>query len=183
MPDGRSVQIGWIGCEGLVGLFDIYGFGDAMTHYSVTIPARALRIPMPALREFVAQEPLLREAIHKYTFYRSVMIGQMSACNRLHTLTRRLCSHLLLVEDNAAGERLPLSHEVLSNLLGVQRPSITMIAGELRKSGLIEYSHGRIAIRGRSKIEKRACECYSLLRVLLEKNFPPAGERKQGTPP
>lgn len=88
--------------------------------------------------------------------------GQTAACNRLHTIEQRLARWLLMAHDRVQTNVMPMTHEFLAAMLGVRRAGVTETAGELQRSGLIRYHHGRLAIDDREGLEAAACECYRL---------------------
>jgi DNA-binding FadR family transcriptional regulator len=57
------------------------------------------------------------------------------------------------------GADLPLTQEFLAQMMGVRRTSVTEVAGELQKAGMISYSRGRIHIKDVNLIRQWACEC------------------------
>ena len=89
-------------------------------------------------------------------------IVQTAACNRLHDSRGRCARWLLQTHDRVEADEFVLSHEFLSFMLGVQRSTVTVIAGTLQKAGLIRYVHGRVTITDRAGLEAVACECYAV---------------------
>jgi CRP-like cAMP-binding protein len=89
---------------------------------------------------------------------------QSAACNASHTVEARMCRWLLYMRDLAGSDELMLTQEFLAQMLGVRRTSVTVVASPLRKSGLIEYSRGRIRVRDLEGLKKEACECYGTVK-------------------
>ena len=89
-------------------------------------------------------------------------IIQTAACNRLHDSRGRCARWLLMTHDRVQSDSFLLSHEFLSFMLGVQRSTVTEIAGGLQKAGLIRYVHGRVTVVDRAGLEGAACECYAV---------------------
>jgi CRP-like cAMP-binding protein len=94
---------------------------------------------------------------------------QSAACNRLHTVEERCCRWLLMTHDRVGADRFPLTQQFLSYMLGVRRPSVTVVAGTLQKAGLIEYSRGVITIASRKGLESATCECYGAVKDQFER--------------
>jgi CRP-like cAMP-binding protein len=169
MEDGRSVEIGAMGTEGLVGVFSAIGFDRALVDYTVQVPVVALRIRRKTLQNEMLQHEKLRGLIERYLFLLVEQIAQVAACNRLHSLEERCCRWLLIAQDSAASDTFLFTHEFLATLLGVQRPSLSTTANELQKRGLIRYAHGRITILDRAATEQAACECYRARRRQIDR--------------
>ena len=99
--------------------------------------------------------------------YTQVVISQMmqsTACNALHQVQQRCARWLLTTHDRMHEQDFHLSHEFLAVMLGVQRPTVSIVAGTLQDAGLIRYTHGRVRVLDRKGLERAACECYSIIR-------------------
>jgi CRP-like cAMP-binding protein len=178
MEDGRSVEVGAVGVEGLAGLFGGYGSGTAVVDYTAQIPVTALRISRAALQNEISRHEALRRLIEGYLFLLAKQLAQVAACNRLHSLEQRFCRWLLVAHDNAFSDRFVLVHEHLALLLGIQRPSLSVTANRLRQRGLIRYAHGWVTILDRAGIGNAACECYHTNRAQIEVFFNLVSSRK-----
>ena len=93
-----------------------------------------------------------------------MLIMQSTGCMALHTVHERCCRWLLMTHDRVHKDEFHLSHEFLAMMLGATRPSVTIVAGTLQKAGLITYTHGRIKILDRQRLEEASCECYATVR-------------------
>jgi CRP-like cAMP-binding protein len=91
-------------------------------------------------------------------------ISQSTACNHVHGVRERMCRWLLMTHDRVGADEFHLTQEFLAQMLGVRRPSVTVAAGELARSGLISYRRGRIRIVDRAGLEAASCECYETVR-------------------
>src|SRR5207249_3643138 len=98
-------------------------------------------------------------------FVRSLLMqaGQIAACNRVHRLEQRLSRWLLSVHDRSVADEIPVTHEVLSHVLGTPRSEVTLAAGTLRRIAAVSYDRGKIIILDRQKLATVACECYGIL--------------------
>ena len=106
-------------------------------------------------------------AMHLLLRYTQALITQMSqtaVCNRHHSLDQQLCRWLLLSLDRLPSNELVMTQELIANMLGVRREGVTEAAGRLSREGLIEYRRGRITVFDRPALERRACECYGVVR-------------------
>ena len=164
MEDGDTVEVGPVGDEGLVGLNVFFGAGTSPTLVLVHVAGTALRLRAhllgEELRTVKSQMPRL---LLRYTQMLLAMTGQSSACNKLHTLDKQLARWLLLMHDYA-GDELLLTHELISQTLGVRRAGITGSSLEFKDAGLIEYTRGHIRLIDRHGLEARACECYRVIK-------------------
>jgi CRP-like cAMP-binding protein len=100
-----------------------------------------------------------------------MMVQQSAGCNALHALETRLCRWLLQTRDRSDSNRLSLTQEFLSQMLGVRRTTLTLIARNLQAAGLIRYRRGNIEIMDRNGLEAKACECYAVIRRRGEEVF------------
>jgi CRP-like cAMP-binding protein len=96
---------------------------------------------------------------------------QSAACNASHTVEARMCRWLLHMRDFAGSDDLMLTQEFLAQMLGVRRPSVSIVASPLQKAGLIKYSRGRIRVLDVKGLKKRACECYDTVKRHSERLF------------
>ena len=95
-------------------------------------------------------------------------VMQIAACNRLHDVEERLARWLLMCADRVGADSLPLTQELLSQMLGTRRSSVTIAAGVLQKAGIIAYTRGEVEIVNRASLEDAACECYELMQRQLQ---------------
>ncbi len=106
----------------------------------------------------------LAKALHLYAHALFTYLAQLATCNRLHSIEQRCCCWLLMTHDRIEGDTFEVTHEFLSEMLGVRRAGITVILGNLQRSGLILSRRGHVTIRNRKGLEQRACECYGIVR-------------------
>ena len=161
--DARSVEVGMVGKEGFVGAPLALGPRDSSQRALIHIKGSAFRAKSAALRSVLPEAPVLRERIHRYVLLQSLQVAQLAACNRLHEVEQRLARWLLMTHDRAPGDSLPITHDLLAQMLGSGRPSVTLAAGMLQRSGVIGYTRGQVTILDRNALERSACECYSAI--------------------
>jgi CRP-like cAMP-binding protein len=163
-PDGTGVEVGLVGKEGFVGLPLIVGFRSAATRAVVQMEATAFRVDARVLAEVLSQCPKLEEKLHQFSHIAGIDVTQIAACNRLHEVEERLARWLLMCSDRVGNTSLPLTQELLSQMLGTRRSSVTIAAGVLQRAGLIAYGRGNLNIVNRVSLEEAACVCYELMR-------------------
>ena len=166
MENGSGVEVGLIGSEGLVEAFHLLGPASVPTTAFVQVEGTALRMSFADLKkEFLSNEPL-RTLVLRVVQGQGLMVNQLAACNRLHEIEERLARWLLMVSDRVKADQFHLTQEFLAEMIGAQRSTVTLAAGSLQRSGLIEYRRGHIHILDRERLESAACECYPIVRDL-----------------
>lgn len=162
--DGRAVEVGMIGSEGLAGIPIIFGVSQAPYRIVVQLQGNAVRIEAKALRLEFKRGGHLHDLLLYYAYTLLTQIAQSAACNRFHTVKERLCRWLLVSCDLVQSDTLHLTQEFISNMMGAPRPSVTSITSRLHKEGIIRHSRGKITILDRPRLETDSCECYQLAR-------------------
>ena len=97
---------------------------------------------------------------------------QTVACNALHTVEARCCRWLLTTQDRISRDTLPLTHEFLAEMLGVQRPTVSLVTRRLQSAGLIKQGRGVVTVLDRKGLENVTCECYRTIRRSFERLLP-----------
>ena len=171
MRDGRTVEIGAIGIEGVTDPTALFGIDRKVLETIVQVPGAGFRIKVEALREIMRHDAALQTLIQHYIRFTFMQFAQTAACNRLHLLEERCCRWLLIAHDSAGSDTFPLTHEFLAMMLGVQRAGVSTAANFLRQAGLINYTHGVVTITDRRGLERMACECHGTLLGELDALF------------
>src|SRR6185437_4675874 len=164
VENGDTVEVGVIGCDGLVGLPILLGAGSAPGRTFVQIAGSGFRIDAKVLKQEFERTGELRNTLQKYVQAFLVQTAQTAVCNRLHTIEERLSRWLLTCRDRMGSDRLLLTHGFLGQMLGAPRTTVTLAAGLLHRAGFIDYTRGVVTIQDRSGLEKTACECYRTVR-------------------
>ena len=132
----------------------------------------SLRISSDFLKtEFSNSLPVMHLLL-RYTQALLTQMTQTAVCNRHHTLDQQLCRWLLLSMDRLTSNDLVMTQELIGNMLGVRREGVTEAAGSLQAAGLISYSRGKIKVLDRKGLEKRSCECYSVVKKEYDRLLP-----------
>lgn len=161
--DGSTAEIAMIGKEGMVGHSVILNHGIASYEVSVQVSSYALRIKAGVLEEEFQKGGVLQELVLRYLDLLIAQVSQLTICNRYHVLEKALSRWLLIAQDLGNSQSLNLTHESISQALGVPRTGVTMAAGALQRAGLIRYSRGKIVILDRTQLEANSCECYRII--------------------
>ncbi len=168
MRDGRSAETATIGREGAVGGVVSSGFLPASTNAVIQLGGPILRMDAMRLQEAKRKSPSLRNLFTRYGDCLLAQVLQSVACNALHPIEERCLRWLLTLQDRLGSDVLPITHELLAAMLGVQRTYLTRILRTLQQQGLIEVGRGRITILNRTDMEAVACECHGVVRSHYE---------------
>ena len=160
---GKTVEAGIVGREGVVALPALAGFNRSPLREVVQISGEGLRIPIPVLREVLGTAPQLRHELERFSVVLGLQVAQTAGCNRLHDVHQRLARWLLMAQDRVRSAFLPITHDFLATMLGTDRPSVSLAAGQLQKAKLIEYNRGSVKVVNRPELERVSCECYGVI--------------------
>lgn len=169
--EGRTTEVGMVGSEGMAGVPIVLRSDLAPYQVTVQLAADAVRIRAAALRAEFNRGGRLQDLLLRYTHSLLIQVAQSAACNRFHTVQERLCRWLMLSRDRVQTDTLLLTQESLSHMLGVPRTSVTMIAGDLQKKGIVRCGRGRITIVDRARLEFASCECYERVREGIDQSL------------
>ena len=162
--DGGTVEVGMVGYEGLAGLGGAVGLIRAPIRHVVQIAGEGYRLKVQDLERFLNSSPAFQLAMCRYGVVVGMQMAQTAACNRLHDAGQRLTRWLLMARDRTGLNALPVTHDVLSTILGTDRPSVTLAAQTLQKKQIIDYRRGEVVILNLRKLEAVSCECYRVIR-------------------
>lgn len=161
--DGRSVEVGIVGREGMIGMSLIAGLRQGTFRSIVQMEGTGVRVRAEVFQDLLISAPVLRSELSRFALVHGMQSAQLAACNRLHEVEQRLARWLLMCQDRFDNQLLPLTHEFLAQMLGTGRPSVTLAAGALESAGLIENLRGTVKILNRKNLEEAACECYGVI--------------------
>jgi CRP-like cAMP-binding protein len=164
MTDGRSIEVGTIGKEGMAGGFTLLHVDSVPYQCFVQIPGHGYRVDVDVLRSEASRNSELHRLIsqHQVAFLTQAM--QAAACNGLHSVAQRCCRWLLMSQDRSESSEVHLTHEFLGLMLGVRRASVTDVLRPLQERGWIQSQRGEIKILDRAGLESGSCECYRIIR-------------------
>jgi len=165
MHDGRMVEVGTIGCEGVVNLA-AYFAPEAVQEFStvVQVPGDAVQImPVEIFLAEMERRETLEKLMRRYAQAYSLFSMQATACNGLHRIEERCAKWLLMTQDRVRRDEFILTHEFFAAMLGVRRASVTLVARSFQQAGLISYTRGAMTITDRQGLKKASCECYELV--------------------
>lgn len=172
LADGSATEVAMIGDEGMLGISVFMGGRSTSSRAVVIKSGRAYRIPAKrVLNEFNRHGEMLILFL-SYTQSLISQMAQTAICNRRHSLTQQLCRFFLLFLDRSHSNKISITQDVISQILGVRREGVTSEAGKLQRLGAIEYHRGNIIVHERGILEKYCCECYESVKQETERLFP-----------
>ncbi len=179
-PSGLG--IGMVGREGMLGAQLVLGVRAAPLHALVQGSGTALRIEAALFCRELGVGKSLQRMLNHYLYAHMAQLATSVACAHAHVIGQRLSRWLLMTQDRARPEALPLTHEFLARMLGVRRVGVTGAATDLQQRGLIRYNRGKITVLDRRGLEANACRCYAVDRDIYA-SFAPGGGRRQPSSP
>jgi Mn-dependent DtxR family transcriptional regulator len=174
MENGASGRLAVTGSEGVIGVASFLS-GECMPGQEVVLSAGyAYRLAAEVLKREMENNSPLCQVLLRYVMALIAQTAQIAVCNRHHTIEQQLCRDILSSLDRLTSNELAMTQELIANMLGVRRSSVTKAAGKLQQAGLIHYSRGHIAVRDRPQLEAHACECYAVVKREYDRLLPPA---------
>jgi len=170
MRNGALVEVATVGPEGMLGIGVFLGDRSGVGRTFQQVPDGLL--PSMAVGRFVKESATagpFRDVVALYAQANLLQIMQGTACNALHGVKERCCRWLLQTQDRVGSENFLLKHEFLAIMLGVHRPTVTIVMGTLQHAGLISSRYGRIRVLKRRKLEAASCECYEVIKAHFQR--------------
>jgi CRP-like cAMP-binding protein len=170
--DGSVIEMATIGREGCTGLQAVFGAKRSSVRLLVQLPGSAARMSRSAFTRAMQSMPSFRNLMVTYVeaFLEQVLVSV--ACNGAHSLSQRLARWLLMMRDRSDDDTLDITQNLLAEMLGVHRPTITNAIRKLEHADLIKYGRGQVTILDRPKLMKASCECYRLVRERIAVRLP-----------
>ena len=164
MNDGALVEVATVGREGMLGIGVFLGDRSGGGRTFLQVPDGPL--PSMSSARFLKEAAAgpFHDVVALYAQANLLQVMQCAACNALHDVTQRCCRWLLQTQDRIGAGEFLLKHEFLAIMLGVRRPTVTLVMGALQESGLIASKYGHVRVLKRKKLEEASCECYDVIR-------------------
>ncbi|NGX15463.1 Crp/Fnr family transcriptional regulator [Wenzhouxiangella sp. XN24] len=171
--DGSTTEVAAIGNEGLLGVPVILGGGSAVNQAAVTMAGQARRVDSALFAAELENCTKTRAIMLRYVQILLTQVAQNAVCLRRHGIEQRLARCLLHANDRALSETLLVTHDLLSNALGVRREAVTHAVHRLHEAGLIENHRARIQVLERERLAANACECYDAVQAEYQRLLGP----------
>jgi len=172
LEDGSSSETALVGSEGLVGISIFMGGESMPTSTEVQSAGQAYRLSRAVMKREFSLGGQLQHLALLFTQALMSQTAQTAVCNQHHSLEQQVCRWLLMSMDRLNSNVVVITQDLIGKLLGVRRESVTQIAGQLEKCGVIERGRGRITAVDRSKLEELACECYTVVNAEYARLLP-----------
>jgi CRP-like cAMP-binding protein len=160
---GESVDTAMIGREGMTGLAVFLGTGQSPVRTIVQVPLTGMRMESAALREELARGGRLVMLLQRHTQLVMITMAQLILCNRIHRLDQRAARWLLQVDDRVDEAPFRVTQEFLAQMIGVQRPALSVAMRQFKDAGLVRYARGQISIADRDGLLARSCGCANVI--------------------
>jgi len=170
MRDGALVEVATVGVEGMLGIGVFLGDRSGAGRMFQQVPDGPF--PSMSVGRFIKESGKagsFRNILGLYAQANLLQIMQSTACNALHNLKQRCSRWLLQTQDRVGANEFLLKQEFLAIMLGVHRPTVTVVLGTLQDGGLIASRYGRIRVLKRKQLERASCECYEVIRAHFER--------------
>jgi CRP-like cAMP-binding protein len=169
MEDGSGVEVATVGNEGFANVEMLFDATLSTETVVCQVSGTSLRISADDFRTVIAEARALGKILKCSGQAYLAQVSQSVACNRLHSTDIRFARWLLVTHDRVQGDEFEITQEFLAAMLGVHRPSVSVVAGLFQQAGIIRYTRGHMKILDRAKLEESACECYGVVRGQFER--------------
>jgi len=163
MENGTTAEIGVVGNDGVLGIALFMGGETTPNRAIIQSAGETYRMDAKSMKAEFTMGGVFHNLLLRYTQALITQISQTAVCNRLHPIEQQLARWLLLSHDRLDGDKLVMTHDLISNMLGVRREGITLAAKKLASRGLIKNDRGTIYILDRFGLEDSVCECYKVV--------------------
>jgi CRP-like cAMP-binding protein len=165
--DGHQVEVGLFGFEAVLGVSAFMGTKRSLNSIFTQVAGSGYLSPLKVAEREYRLYGRFHELCLRYVQAQLMQATQTAACNASHSIEQRLARWLLLCRDRLENDDIPLTHEFLSEMLGIRRTSVTVTARAFHDLGAIDYVRGKITLTDRQALEALACECYRTVREHL----------------
>lgn len=167
LSGGETVEVCIVGRDGMAEALHALGPQRGETRCFMQVEGTGLRMDFVRFCEEFHRRASLHMLVLRYVQYQSLVMAQLAACNRLHEVEERMARWLLMVSDRIDSPVIHLTQELLAEMIGARRSTVTLTAGALQRAGVIEYSRGRIRIVNRQALEDTSCDCFRVIERLF----------------
>jgi CRP-like cAMP-binding protein len=165
LTDGDMIETAMVGCDGVLNAAAALDGQITLNKAIVQLPGFASTLPASRLRSFCEDNEAFQSILIRHDQVLFAQSQQSAACNASHSVEARMCRWLLRMRDLAESDDLILTQEFLAQMLGVRRPSVSIVANTLQKAGLIKYRRGHIRVLDLAGLREGSCECYGTVKA------------------
>jgi CRP-like cAMP-binding protein len=165
LTEGQTIEVAMIGRDSVLGGSAALDGAVALNDAIVQLPGTASVLDIAQLRRAAEQSVTFRTTLIRHEQALLAQAQQSAACNAAHTVEARLSRWLLRARDLSGSDAVHVTQEFLSQMLGVQRTSVTIVANSFQQAGIIRYRRGNIQITDLYGLIDSACECYGTVKA------------------
>jgi CRP-like cAMP-binding protein len=166
LSEGQRIEVAMTGRDGIIGAAAAFGETISLTEASVLLPGSAFALDLATFRAAADRSATLRTLLARHEQALLGQAQQSAACNASHTVEARLSHWLLRAHELCDKQSLPLTQELLAQMIGVQRNAVSLVAHALQQAGVISYSRGHIEINDLEDLAEASCECQRVVKTL-----------------
>jgi CRP-like cAMP-binding protein len=168
MSNGDTIEAATVGREGASWISAAVGAPSMPCETIVVIEGTALRLPIADLDRELKENGHFRDVLTEYSHALLIASMRTSACNGLHGLPKRCARWMLETLDRVDADRFAVTKEFLAQLLGTNRPTVSVLVSELEKAGILRLEGRWVTLADRNRLLAAACECYGVIRQRYE---------------
>jgi CRP-like cAMP-binding protein len=165
LETGSMIETAMVGRDGAVNATSALDGKTSFQKGLVQVAGEATVINPDALRRVADEFAEFRSVLIRHEQVLLAQAQQSAGCNASHTVESRMCRWLLRIRDLTQADKMDLTQEFLSQMLGVRRTSVSLVANTLQKAGLIRYRRGHIELLDVDKMKEATCECYQRVKA------------------
>ena len=177
LSEGQRIEMAMTGRDGIIGASAAFGETTSLNEASVLLAGSAFMLDVANLRAVADRSPAFRALLGRHEQAMLAQIQQSAACNASHAVEARLSHWLLRAHELCDDQRLPLTQELLAQMIGVQRNAVSLVAHTLQQAGIISYSRGHIEINDLEGLAQTSCECYRVAKSQRDRLLGTANSR------
>jgi CRP-like cAMP-binding protein len=166
---GERVEVAMVGRDSIVGASAALGILVGVTEAVVLLPGTASVIDVDRFRAAVERSEALRTTLVRHGQALFVQAQQTAGCNASHSVEARLARWLLRVRDLSGSNHFTLTQELMAQMIGARRNSVSIVANTLQQARYIRYSRGHVEILDLDGLTGLACECYGAVKAQYER--------------
>jgi CRP-like cAMP-binding protein len=163
MSDGEAIETACVGYDNAAGCNTALSGRNANCQLIVQLALQAQRISNEHFQAAYETSPRVRRMVHVSNEMLIEQTQQTAACQALHKAEQRLARWLLQSHDYVVDDVMDLTQEFVAEMIGVRRTTVSILATTLQTEGLIKYRRGHVTVVNREGLERRCCECYSVV--------------------
>lgn len=165
LVEGQTAEVAMVGPDSVFGAAAGLADGVSLTDAVVRLPGTASILDVARFRAAAERSVTFRTLLARHQQALFAQAQQSAACNASHSVEARLARWLLHARDRTTSESLPLTQEILAQMIGAQRNAVSIVAHALQKAGILRYSRGQLEIINVEGLRETSCECYQKVKA------------------